>query len=258
MFLIGHVYTAAQSSVFKGINLAEGEGVVEIMLPDILSSHDWSYENCWYMGNNNTKTLIQAHIIGDAVVHYGDKWDEQHIRKGWAYKNMHYIVKEYNNFYKYAKNEGYLIENNSRDSLRGWAHTLIEYSIDQYLTDTIDFSKAFFSIKKAFENINLQKIKDIIIDNNMKPAKPFPQQPLRYSSVIVNSMEPDEFHLRGLLEKFGLMQSNEAINWVRSFLRNIIQDIGIENMNEIISQLINVIKNPCNFGYPINYYKIQD
>ncbi|HDR7799683.1 TPA: hypothetical protein QCY03_003484 [Bacillus tropicus] len=257
MFVFGHVLTTMDSNIFRDIDLEAGEGVIGLMMPDMLSSHDWGYENCWNVKSISMDTkLIQAHMIGDAVVHYGSRWNKPLTRKGWAYKNMGVIAKEYHQFFDNAKEAGFLIdETKPRDSIRGWAHSLVEYSIDQYLTDTRNLVVPFESIRREFRKLenNIEEVNTSIQNIGIIPSKPYPSQPLRYSGVISRSEEPDEFHLRGLASKFGLVESPEVLNWTRSILRRIIQDLGKDDLENVISEITKVVNNPNPFGYPLPY-----
>lgn len=255
MFVFGHVYTVSNARKFRNVDLAEGEGVIALMLPDLLSSHDWGYEKCWNVHpNGKAASLIQAHMIGDSVVHYGSKWNDPRFRKGWAYKHMLLITEEYHSFFEKATEARYLISKDKpRDSVRGWAHTMVEYTVDQYLADNRNLSKSFITIRKAFQTVHtrLDWIDMTVKELGIEVSKPYPLQPLRYADVLARSEEPDEFHLRGLAAKFGLSETADVISWLRSILRRIISSLGRDEMEDIIQELSKVVENPINYGYPL-------
>ncbi|MFS0752927.1 hypothetical protein [Oceanobacillus sp. 1P07AA] len=255
MFLFGHILTAKNSNLIGRLDVAKGEGVVALMLPDILSSHDWAYNKSWNIDpNKEGALLIQAHIIGDAVIHFGKEWDKPLVKRGWAYKNMKYIAGDYYNFFNKAKRMDYIKPNKIiNDSIRGWSHTMVEYTIDQYLTDNFILEESFDNIKKVFSETthNLSFLSDSVVDYGIETSKPFPDQPLRYSNIIKNSNSPDEFHLRGLAAKYGLKENDDVIDWLRSYLRSIISLVGINSIKDIINTLKEVTSDPYNYNYPV-------
>ncbi len=259
MFILGHVLITGNDN-FKTLDVSSGEGVVMLMLPDLLSSHTWGYEQCWNIpqGTLGAK-LIQAHIVGDAVIHFGPKWATPPQKIGWAYRNMRGVVNEYRNFYREAEEAGYIVDGREHDSLRGWAHTMIEYSVDQYLTDTLNLDRTFVNIRDSFAALeqNLDWLDSTVREYGIETTKPYPQQPLRYAGVICQARTPDEFHLRGLAAKFGLEPKNEVLSKFRNMLREIIRSLGKDEMARIVDELTNVLASPATYDYPLPQNWVQ-
>jgi hypothetical protein len=256
MFIFGHVITAADSHIFGRGDLLAGEGVLGLMFPDLVSCHEWGYRASWDLDPSSpTATLIKAHMIGDAVVHYGARWAEPNRRRGWAYRRMGIVSRAYNAFFARARAEGLLIcpDGYRPDSVRGWAHTIIEYTVDQFLTDTRRLDESFQSIRAEFTRISgrIDWIEETLAQLGIAAGKPFPAQPLRYARCLADATEPDEFHLRGLIVKFGLVESAEVIGWLRGMLRSVIGTIGREEMEDVVGLLGDVVRDPIEFSYPI-------
>lgn len=256
MFVFGHLCTTADSRVFRKVNIQEGEGLLGLMFPDFVACHDWAYQSSWALQPDNiTAQLIKAHIIEDAVIHFGPVWSVPNRKQGWAYRKMGILARSYKEFFERAARDGFLLQDDSQpiDSLRGWAHTLIEYSVDQYLTDTRDLGHAFDSIRRVLGNVNqhMSWVEDTFSRLGVQPSKPFPAQPLRYASILASAQAPDEFHLRGLAAKFRLRDSEEVLHWLRQILRHVNQTVGADDMEDIIKLLTTIMQDPIQYSYPI-------
>lgn len=254
VFAFGHLHTVARSGLFPTLDLAAGDRVLALLAPDVISCHDWAYEEVWRDGDDPvTRALMRAHLIGDAVVHHGPHWTPQRRRIGWAYRNMGIIAREYEPFFAEAAANGWLLDPDApRDHRRGWSHTLVEYAIDQYLCDTLDLSEAYSAVVAAFESV------DTVVDvmaaelaaSGIVPSKPFPEQPRRYAHAVLASTEPDEFHLLGIAAKFGLVETQEVVTHLRATLRRIVATLGADEFDRVVDLLIEVTADPLRHGYP--------
>jgi len=254
VFVLGHLVSLHESKAFPELALHEGEHGMTAMLPDLLSCHDWGYSQAWALAGAGIQAeLVLAHMLGDAVVHYGVQWRGHERKSGWAYRRMGLVTRRYDEFHAYAEERGWRPAGLPRDSRRGWAHTLVEYSIDQWLADRRDLSVMHRQVKEAAEATaaDLAWVHDLVAQHVITPSKPIESQPYRYCGALTRSTEPDEMHLRGLALKFQLAESPDALRWLRGWLRAIWQEVGEEEMADVLSSLARAGADPVRFGYPL-------
>ena len=123
----------------------------------------------------------------------------------------------------------------------GFSHTIVEYTVDQYLCDTDKSTiKLLHSIRNAMLDINhfIKMLAMLKNEQKLILEKPFPMQPLRYRSLVIKSEEPDHLHLYGLASKFGLHETHEVCAWLRSILRSTYTSYGYEDMGKVIDDII--------------------
>lgn len=254
MFVLGHLVAAHESGAFTDVALDEGELGMAAMLPDLISCHDWGYTHAWSLAGVGTQAeLVLAHMIGDAVVHYGQHWRGHEHRRGWAYLRMGLVARRFDHFHEQAERAGWRVQGLPRDSRRGWAHTMIEYAIDQWLSDRRDLTKAFRQVRaEALDTAaNLAWVHDLVAEHVITPSKPIETQPHRYCGALSRSTQPDEFHLRGIALKFHLAETPECLDWIRGWLRDIWWAIGEDEMGDVLQGLSDAIADPVRFGYPL-------
>lgn len=136
---------------------------------------------------------------------------------------------------------------------------MIEYSVDQYLADTLNLDPLFIDIRDSFIALEqkLDWLGATVREFGIETTKPYPQQPLRYSGIIARARTPDEFHLRGLAAKFGLEPKDEVLSKFRNMLRAVIRSLGKEEMSRIVDDLTNVLANPATYDYPLPQNWVQ-
>ncbi|BBA95581.1 hypothetical protein RVR_493 [Actinacidiphila reveromycinica] len=254
MFVLGHLVSLAESGAFPDVDLAAGELGMTTMLPDLISCHDWGYNDAWSLaGQGKRAELVLAHMLGDAVVHYGAHW-RGHVRKsGWAYLRMGLVARRYDEFHTRAEERGWRRPGLERDSRRGWAHTIVEYSIDQWLADRRDLGALHERVRAAAGRTaaDLAWVTDLVAEHVITPSKPIETQPYRYCGALTRSTEPDEMHLRGLALKFRLTEEPEVLEWLRGWLREVWAGVGEEEMADVMATLAEVSADPVRFGYPL-------
>jgi hypothetical protein len=254
MFVLGHLVCGHESRTFPDLALDEGEEGLAALLPDMISCHDWGYHRAWRLvGADRQADLIVAHMIGDAVVHFGDRWRGDHRKRGWAYRRMGLVTRRYDEFFTHAEHAGWRPAGRTRDSRRGWAHTLVEYSIDQWLADRRDLTRAFLAVGAAARQTErkMSWLLDLVASHAIEPSKPLATQPLRYCGALARARTPDEFHLRGLALKFGLREDAEVLDWLRGWLRAIWQAVGEEEMRQVLRDLVAALADPVGHNYPL-------
>ncbi|MEU4776022.1 hypothetical protein [Micromonospora sp. NPDC023644] len=259
MYVLGHVVTAVRSGAFGPVDLLSGERVLELMLPDVLSSHDWGYEHCWRDTDSLRGRLVVAHMLGDAVVHYGPRWVAPHRRSGWAYLRMGQVARRYEEFWRTAAERGWRKPDaGPQDSRRGWAHSLVEYSIDQHLADHGDWSDLLAELRRraAVVVTDPSWVRAYAAEAGVVPSKPLLSQPQRYCGALSRALEPDEIHLRGLAVKFGLIERPEVLGWLREWTRGIVAGVGADEIDDVLAGISDVISTPEGFGYPVDPWAV--
>jgi hypothetical protein len=253
MYVLGHVVTAERSGLFGAVELSGGERVLELMLPDLLSCHDWAYDRCWYRSEGTRDRLVTAHMVGDAVVHYGREWTGERKRSGWAYLRMGQVARRYDEFWRIAMDNGWrLPDAGEQDSRRGWAHTLVEYSIDQRLADTGEWSELLAEVHRQASATCADPswAHRYVTEGMVQPSKPLASQPQRYCGALERAVQPDEIHLRGLAVKFGLVETPEVLAWLRGWCRGIVSGVGADEVDDVVGEITRTVAEPDRFGYP--------
>jgi hypothetical protein len=254
MFVLGHLVSAHESRAFPEIDLLNGELGLTALLPDLLSCHDWGYSASWSLAGAGTQAeLVVAHMLGDAVVHYGQRWQGHERKRGWAYLRMGIVTRRYDAFHEHAERCGWRERGLQRDSRRGWAHALLEYSIDQWIADRRDVTGLFEHVRSCAADTakDLSWVHSLVEQHVITPSKPVDTHPYLYCDALSRSERPDEFHLRGLAVKFRLAETPECLSWLRQWLREIWATAGEDEMRDVFRSLADATSDPIRFGYPL-------
>jgi hypothetical protein len=245
VFVFGHLVTIADAGIFPALDPLAGEEFAAFLLPDIVSCHDWAYDSIWSVRPGDpVADCVRVHMIGDGFIHYGEGWREARQRRGFAYRQMGLVSSGYESFFEQAEANGWLAETTvQRDSRRGWAHTLVEYSVDQHLADTRPLDDSFLALRAAGASLTPDRLAPLLEVLGAQMSKPFPAQPSRYLGVIARAQAPDEFHLRGLAVKFGLREDACVLDWLRRLLRSVIAGVGREELDGLIRRLTTVLED---------------
>jgi hypothetical protein len=254
MFVLGHLRTIIESRAFDEPDVLNGNRSLVAMFPDLVSCHDWGYERSWDLaGAGLHAELVIAHMLGDAVVHYGSQYNGFQRKSGWAYLRMGLVARRYDEFFSTAEAEGWRESGQVRDSRRGWAHSLAEYSIDQYLADRYGCGQLWEVARSAASATarDLGWARTLIAEHVITPSKPFETQAPRYCGALVRAAQPDEMHLRGLAVKFRLAEHPDCVEWLRAQLRAIWMAVGEDEMETVLTSLRQVVADPLALSYPL-------
>jgi hypothetical protein len=253
VFVFGHLVTIADAGIFPALDPLGGEEFAAFLLPDIVSCHDWAYDCIWGLRpGDRVADCVRAHMVGDGFIHYGDGWRGVRQRRGFAYRRMGLVSSRYESFFEQAEANGWLAEVTARrDSRRGWAHTLVEYSVDQHLADTRRLDDSFVALRAAGAAVTSDGLGRLLEVLGAQVSKPFPAQPSRYLGVITRAETPDEFHLRGLAAKFGLREDAPVLDWLRRLLRSVVAGVGTEELDGLIRRLTEVLEDGGGCADPV-------
>lgn len=246
MYIVGHYITTKLTNLFSNNTLNSSYGIA-LYLPDFVRCHDWGYENCFSMPTHTeSQALIKAHMLGDWYVHFGPS--SLKSKRGWAYKRMNVFAKKYDIFYKEAFEKNLFLNTSSRDSIRGFSHTMMEYCIDTYLSSKIDH-QGFIDIKNIFTDLGNQNSSwsTKSIENNLKHwgiSGNFDQLETDIDSFknrILLSNSAMELAYRAGVKKFHLVDSPESIQYVADIIHDGLERIGTNELDDIISDVTNFI-----------------
>lgn len=241
MYIVGHYVTTLLSQRFSTGTL-NGNAGAALYLPDFVRCHEWGYANCFSLPDKDPiSALIKSHILGDWWVHYGES--EINKRRGWAYRRMAAYAHYYNTFYDVAHRESLIINpSGERDSVRGFAHTMMEYAIDTHLSAHLP-AKAFSAIKCCIEGIGASSgewsmpavqavlaTREITVKLNAIDA-----DISSFRARAVAARTPAELAYRAGVKKFGLHDCDESLRLVSGTVAAGLASLGADEVDAAVS-----------------------
>lgn len=247
MYILGHYVTALLSRRFSA-GVFTGEHGAALYFPDFVRCHDWGYARCFALPEHGTvSALIKAHMVGDWWVHYGPFSEPN--RRGWAYRRMAVFARKYERFFDTASRLSLMCSQNQElDSVRGFAHTMMEYSIDTHLALRIDES-TFFDLRRVARDVGSpegpwseESVRLKIAQNGVAGCFARLGEDLRsFSSRAASAAAPAEFAYRAGVKKFGLRDCAESIGLVAATIEAGLREIPGPEIDEIVFQTANFI-----------------
>lgn len=243
MFVIGHVGNALRSGAMAG--LPEPAALAELLLPDAVACHDTGYDAVLSgepAGAGEALPLLTAvHLLGDAYVHLGGE-PRARRREGWAYRTMRPVVPRMAPFYERAEAFGCLVAR-ANDSVRGWAHSIAEYSIDHlqvtrdgfFTAGDLDHLDRSTSLLARSDGTPTQAV-DLLARHGLVNEKPMPQQCLRYYAFVA-ALGARRAHIGGLALKFGLCLSPTSMALVEEELDWFLGTVGDAEVRSVVEGL---------------------
>jgi hypothetical protein len=246
MYIVGHVITAVCSGVIEPGQICD-DGVFALMLPDYLNCHDWGYDNCFARSADALdRLLINTHLLGDWYVHFGADVRERK-RVGWAYRRMGVYARLYEEFFTRATHLNLRDEGEYADSVRGFSHTMMEYSVDTFLARRGDFEPFFVPVKTALQRLNKKEgpgsaewVERTIEQQGIVTEEASLSEIESFRSRVEQSSNAEEFALRAGVKKFRLKNCEESIHFLRTYI-----DEGLAVITE--SELLELINNTADF-----------
>ncbi|GLZ50073.1 hypothetical protein Acsp06_62580 [Actinomycetospora sp. NBRC 106375] len=217
-----------------------GDGMRPLMLPDYADTHLFAYEHAWGMGSDLNGRLIRSHIAGDWWIHFGDRLAEPARRRGWAYYRMGTIARMYEQFYRDACEKNLCAAPDPNDSRRGWAHTMVEYSVDTFLARTGWFDGAFNGIQERLADLlsNQEAWCRLLSTQRVNPSDARVWERTRqYSAQVARSESPEDLAVMGAIGKFGLEFTREAREHVVRYQDKILAEVPEEEYWEILGSM---------------------
>ncbi|MEU4171804.1 hypothetical protein AB0F46_33600 [Streptomyces sp. NPDC026665] len=207
------------------------------MLPDFADSHAFAYTHAWEKEGDTDSRLIRSHIAGDWWIHFGDDLTRPARRRGWAYLRMGVIARRYEEFYALAHERGLAPTAVPNDSRRGWAHSMLEYSVDTHLARSGTLDHAFDDVRRQLGRLQAhgEEIRAMLAGQQVLPwSQEVWRNALDYSARVALADSPEEIALLGAAGKFGLDYSRASRALVREFQSRILKDVGAEEYGTII------------------------
>lgn len=212
------------------------------MLPDYVRCHDWGYERCFKTKSFTLKQLfIEAHMLADWYVHYGEV-SETPKHAGWAYQAMRPYARRYDRFFKEAARRGLRADVPPRDSVRGFGHTMMEYTIDTFLVRRGDFDGRFEKIRSILgqlgvaDSIGSEKWLNETLESEDIPGERevISREIKIYRERVLACKDAEEFAYRAGAYKFGLKPCEESVAFVKSFIDEGMQEIPAAEISEVV------------------------
>jgi len=241
MYILGHYMTALMSGRFS-LDVLTGEHGAALYFPDFVRCHDWGYARCFHApGHGTDSALIQAHMLGDWLVHYGP--GNAPKRRGWAYRRMNVFAREYEHFFDTAARLSLLCSpEQDRDSVRGFSHSMVEYCIDTHLSYLIDDS-SFIALRRVASEVGSPNgswsedhVRDTIAQNSITGSFVELSDNLQsFSSRAAASAGPAEFAYRAGVKKFKLRECAESIGLIARTIEAGLREIPGPEIDEVVA-----------------------
>jgi hypothetical protein len=242
MYIVGHLVITEKSGVFADDTLY-GDGVLPLMLPDYVRCHDWGYARCFKTKKFTLKQLlIEAHMLGDWYVHYREPSDNpKHM--GWAYQRMRPYASRYERFFAEAAQRGLREDVPPRDSVRGFSHTMMEYSIDTFLVRRGDFDGRFETVRSILGRLALADgvgserwLNHTLKQDTIPKHRAVSDEVNIYRERVLACKHAEEFAFRAGVYKFGLKPGEESVAFVKSFIDEGIQEIPAAEISDVVDE----------------------
>lgn len=247
MYILGHYVTALLSGRFSA-GVLTGEHGAALYFPDFVRCHDWGYTRCFALPERSTSSaLIKAHMIGDWWVHYGPGGEPK--RLGWAYRRMAVFARQYERFFDTAARLSLLCsQEQERDSVRGFAHTMMEYSIDTHLSLLIE-EPTFLALRRVAGDVGSPQglwsednVRHTIAQNEVAGSfRRLCEDLHSFSSRAAAAVAPAEFAYRAGVKKFGLRDCAESIGLLATTIEEGLREIPGSEIDEVVDQIASFI-----------------
>ncbi len=242
MYIVGHLVITEKSGFFPAQKVY-GEGAYPLLLPDYVRCHEWGYERCFRQRDFTSDGMfIQAHIIADWYAHYGEVSDQPQ-KRGWVYRQMGVYTHRFDRFFSEAARLGLREDKPPVDSKRGFAHTMMEYSIDTFLVRRGDFNR-FEQMRAVLGRLGLgdgagskpwldQTLKQSEIDVNDTDLE---RDVALYRQRVLDCKDAEEFAYRAGVYKFGLKSGDESVQFIKRFVEEGLEEIPAHEISNVVEQ----------------------
>jgi hypothetical protein len=243
MYIVGH-FSITERSGMIAAERVYGDGAAALAFPDYALCHDWGYDLSFTQAPLTADgQLIRAHILGDWFIHFGAAPSNQQ-KVGWAYRRMGIYARRYHEFFKEAARLRLREDAPPEDSLRGFSHTMMEYTFDTFLAERGVFDSQFTRVQTALGSIGLgegigsrQWINDTIRRERVSVSAPdIDAAVASFRTRVSMSRSPAEFAYRAGCKKFGLDQSDESVAFTRRYIEDGLSEIPDSELSEVVSQ----------------------
>jgi len=269
--LLGHCDIALRSGAHDPDEVY-GDGLLDLLLPNMLHCHDWAYAHMWQLDNVprcqlRAAQLIRSHVVADWVIHYGDQQTHAKRKCGWAYKKMAVAKAECARFFGVAAERRLLLP----DALlpREWTkrhhldfnHSIIEYSLDVLLArslphryfrmiqDTLlklagaDAQRWQAGVFSRFDALGATSEHSVSFLKNSIRA-------LAADAAAADSA--DYFALATVIRKYGFINNATSRDYVRGFLNMIAAQLDCQEVEATLAEIGRIAADPL-LIYTVSY-----
>ncbi|NNH06654.1 hypothetical protein [Cellulomonas fimi] len=257
MYLIGHAILTRDSGAFTEEEIFDGR-LATLMLPDFVNCHDWAYTKAWRAEGEKMR-LIQAHMLADWYVHFGAEYQQERVRRGWAYRSMRPATRRYWQFFAEAHALGLRDTAEPNDSVRGFAHTMLEYLVDLHLARSGTFDRYFDQCARELDKIDDEtwltaEVHALAVEGSDPDLHGVAA---RYKSRASRARSPEEIALLGLCSKFALALSWESVAYVRQFQETIYREVGADAVAALVDEVTHALADPSTFRWADAHYTLS-
>lgn len=256
MDLLGHCDIALRSGVHEPDEVL-GDGLLDLMLPNMLHCHDWAYAHMWEldhvpMSQQRAADLIRCHIVADWVIHYGNEHTHTKRKCGWAYKKMAVAKIECARFFGVAAENGLLLPKAvlpqvwTKKQQLDFYHSIIEYSLDVLIAQTLP-QRYFRMIKDTLSKLggaDAQRWQSGVFSRfdalgaTSEHSIDFLASSIReLAKDAVAADRADCFAVATLIRKYGFSNTAASRTYVREFLNMIAAQLDPQEVEAMMAEI---------------------
>ena len=263
MDLLGHCEIALRSGLHDADEVY-GEGLLDLMLPNMMHCHDWAYASMWNIGSQRpdllpAARLVRSHVVADWVIHYGDEATHFKRKVGWAYRRMGLAKAGSEKFFSDATSAGLLRPDAalphewSKKQKLDFNHSIVEYSLDLLLAASLP-ARHFHQIKAALSRLQgsdgacwrahvRQRFCDLGASSDHEPI--FLARSVEAMALdAVVATRPDHFAIATVVRKYGFVDEPRTYTFVRRFLEDVASQMNSEDIEATLASIARVVADP--------------
>jgi hypothetical protein len=271
MDLLGHCEIAMRCGLHEPEEVF-GDGLLDLMLPNLLHCHDWAYSSMWCIEDRpeelrKAALLVRSHMVADWTIHYGIEGTQRKRKCGWAYQRMGVVRAECDRIFAEARAGGLLLPHASvptswsKKQLLDFLHSIVEYSLDVLLADSLP-ERHFRRLKGTLAALGGPD-KRIWKASLYGRFHAFGAWSEHTEGFLEHSMaafardgylaqRPDDFAVTTVIRKYAFVDDPAAHVFVRRFLQRIAEDMDSAEVDAMMDEVAAVASNPMSI-YSGNY-----
>ncbi|CAH0305714.1 hypothetical protein [Pseudomonas brassicacearum] len=244
MYITGHCFISDACGLWANRKIY-GEGIGYITFPDYARGHDVGYQQCFIARQRSeSQELAVSHLLADWWVHYGP--GDERTRKGWAYRKMGIFAKMYDDFFSTAENQGLRNPSVERDSYRGFSHTMVEYSIDTWISRTQPVEHHFHTVQQGISAIDtgqLTRHLGFMADEFDMDSEVFRSDLQSFQERVSRAGNTGDWVLFAGLKKFGLTHCPQSLNLLGECIDRGLAQISDQDMTSMLGECVEFVRS---------------
>ncbi|MFA0926077.1 hypothetical protein RA263_17430 [Pseudomonas syringae pv. tagetis] len=242
MYITGHCFISDACGLWESRKIY-GDAVGYITFPDYARGHDVGYQQCFIpRRRSESQELVVSHLLADWWVHYGPR--QERTRKGWAYRKMGIFAKMYDDFFSSAESNGLRNPALERDSYRGFSHTMVEYSIDTWISRTQSVEHYFHLTKEGVNAIDTEQLSQhlgFIADEFDMTSDIFCSDLKSFKERVDRADCTADWVLFAGLKKFGLTHCPHSLMLLGDCIDRGLEQISDQDMTSMLGECIEFV-----------------